>query len=196
MADAYALEGLAEIGAFFFVLYGPWQWACTDAARQSLFHTRDKLFDIAREGRLDFASPEYRTIRDSFDRQIRFAHSLSLVRLVMFARTSRPPVAKGNAARLALDQISDEYTQAEVKGLLDKLDKTLIIMLIAKSPLLTFVVSILLMVSVSEQFVKTAHQRSTVDFPRTVKEVFGRLAAPPTARFAPLIHEEAAVFRS
>lgn len=193
MTDAYALQGLILVGLFLFVIYGPWQWACTDAARQFLFHKRDELFDIAREGRLEFASQEYQTIRNAFDSQIRFAHSLSWIRLALFAQLSRRAAGKGNAARSALAQISDEDTRAEIGHLLDALDRTMIVMMIAKSPVLTVLTLFFAFISIIVQVAKRLRENSTRDVRRMLKDAFRGVLALPVWN-APLIHEEAATF--
>lgn len=56
-----------------------------DALRQSLFETRDALFDEARAGRISFTSPGYRATWFLINGMIRFGHKASLSQLI-FAR--------------------------------------------------------------------------------------------------------------
>ena len=128
-----SLQGLAAIGLLLLVLYGPWQWVCTDAARQHAFHLRDQLFDIARSGRLDFASSEYRIIRSAFDHHIRYAHELTWAKLVFFAPVARKLEYGPSRARQSLEHIPDPIVRREVKALMDQLDTTFALMIVGKS---------------------------------------------------------------
>jgi len=77
-AIAGILTSLA-LGALF---YGPWQWICTDMARQKAFEKRDAIFDMAARGDLNFDSQEYRNIRDALEKLIRYAHEFTLPNFV------------------------------------------------------------------------------------------------------------------
>jgi len=73
-----AIAGILTVLALAVVFYGPWQWICTDMARQKAFEKRDAIFDIAARGDLAFDSREYRTIRHALEKTIRYAHTLTL----------------------------------------------------------------------------------------------------------------------
>ena len=77
-----AIAGILTVLAFAVVFYGPWQWICTDMARQKAFEKRDAIFDIAARGDLDFDSEEYRNIRDALEKLIRYAHEFTLPNFV------------------------------------------------------------------------------------------------------------------
>jgi hypothetical protein len=79
-ADALLAIGTTTLLMVFFC--GPWQSVCTDWARQIIFESRDKLFDMAQTGELAFDSEEYRTTRTSLECLIRYAHDLTLVGMV------------------------------------------------------------------------------------------------------------------
>ena len=84
-----AIAGILTVLALGVLFYGPWQWICTDMARQKAFEKRDAIFDIAARGDLDFGSAEYRNIRDALEKLIRFAHELTLpnfVHVLLFYR--------------------------------------------------------------------------------------------------------------
>src|SRR3546814_6399162 len=74
------------IGAF---IYGPWQWICTDVARQIVLERRDAIFDMARAVKLSFRSDEYREIRRSLEGTIRFALALTLPRFLYTVVSNR-----------------------------------------------------------------------------------------------------------
>lgn len=140
-ADALAgLFALALIGVFF---YGPWQATATDIARQFVFERRDEIFDLAAAGRLQFDSPEYRTIRESLNQLIRFAHELTFPRFIFLmcsitVNELRSPSALGQA----LTKIEDPQTRKEVERIVRDARSIMILMMAMKSAI--FVVIALL----------------------------------------------------
>lgn len=134
-----ALVTLLVGGALLWLLYGPWQWICTDVARQILFEKRDQLFDLARAGELSFNSPEYRQVRKSLETLIRFAHQLSLPRFVVSC-AAVPAAFRGKSAlRLAVASIENASTRQKVDELVTVAQITMIIMMVVKSPVALFV---------------------------------------------------------
>jgi len=120
--------------AFVVLFYGPWQEACTDFARQIVFEQRDKLFDMAREGRMKFDSNEYRTIRISMENMIRFAHELTLPRLIYMSFFIRNSSDRGHTSILvAVANVKDEHVRNDIVELLNKSYLTLIVMMAFKS---------------------------------------------------------------
>jgi len=79
---------LVAIFLFISIFYGPWQGLCVDWARQSMFEARDQIFDAAAAGLICFDSKEYRTLRCSIERMIRFCHEISWPRLLLFSMLS------------------------------------------------------------------------------------------------------------
>jgi hypothetical protein len=194
MFATYALEGVIAFGLLGLVIYGPWQWACTDAARQRLFFLRDQLFDIARSGRLSFDSDEYRTLREAFDSQIRFAHVLNIVRVLMFRPFVRHMATKPTAARLALTRIENQSTRAEVTKLIDSMDQTLALVLVAKSPVLLFFSVAVAMLMIIYQSLRSIFRGSVVGNRQLIAEAITKSIRKPAQIFAPFIHDEAAAF--
>jgi hypothetical protein len=127
---ATALISLIALVLFAWLFYGPWQAVCTDGARQLIFEKRDKLFDLAADGKLDFASEEYRTIRKLLEGMIRFAHTLTWPRLVMaiyLRRHDDPAVDK------MISRIEDSVTRKRVAELVFDSAVVLIAMMALKS---------------------------------------------------------------
>lgn len=76
------LVSFALICLFLLWFYGPWQETCIDYARQIIFEERDKIFDLASAGSLRFDSRQYKHIRASLNAAIRYAHELTLARMI------------------------------------------------------------------------------------------------------------------
>ena len=137
-----ALVSLAFLTLLICFAYGPWQWLWTDIARQTMFEKRDQLFDMALAGRLDFASDEYRTIRASLEQTIRFAHLMTLPRLI-FSKLTTGRIGRTETSRMerALARISDPQTRLEVRSVIDGADDVMICAIAAKSPLFLLVMA-------------------------------------------------------
>jgi hypothetical protein len=139
---ADALVSLAMLMAFACLFYGPWQAVCTDVARQLIFERRDALFDLARAGKLDFASPEYKAIRRMMEGMIRFAHELTWVRLCFVHRVS---VRHELPLMSAIDSIKDPATKEKVEALLRECTTVLMATMAAKSVFMAPIVTLLML---------------------------------------------------
>ena len=79
-ADALlALLGMAALVAFWL---GPRRWLVTDRARDEMFAAREDFFDAAAAARISFDDPNYRRVREAINANIRFAHAISIMRIV------------------------------------------------------------------------------------------------------------------
>jgi hypothetical protein len=132
-----AAISLVLIIALLWTIYGPWQQVCTDFGRQYLFEARDKIFDLAIAGRLDFSSHEYRTIRTSLEKSIRFAHEMTVPRFVIFAAALQwtGNLGKRSELRNAVESISDPETRQQVAALIGEAHQRLVLWMALKSPL-------------------------------------------------------------
>ena len=61
-----------------------------DVFRQKLFALRDELFDFAADGGIDFSDPAYLELRQDLNGLIRFAHKISMFRLLLASWTATP----------------------------------------------------------------------------------------------------------
>jgi hypothetical protein len=127
---------LMLIGAIFF---GPWQELVTAYARQIAFESRDHIFDLAQEGKLDFRSHEYRAIRSSLEQLIRFAHELTLLNFIFTSIYISRQYGSGIRGRShmasALSSIRDQKTRSEVARCIARAQFAIAFMMIGKSPL-------------------------------------------------------------
>jgi len=132
---ANALVAISVLSAVIFLVYGPWQWVCTDFARQVVFEKRDQLFDLARSGELNFKSREYRTIRSSLESSIRFAHDLTWPLLIVMWLSRKPGSDEKSELLEAVNRIEDASTRGKVVRAVNDAQRALILMVIVKSPL-------------------------------------------------------------
>lgn len=130
---ANAMVSILVLSALLFVVYGPWQWACTDYARQHLFEARDKIFDMAADGRLSFKSHEYRTIRRSLELNIRFAHDLTLPNFLLLLFLRKDRLTEKSELHRAIENLPPEV-RTEVERTVHDAMKTLVVMMFVKSP--------------------------------------------------------------
>ncbi|TCD14096.1 hypothetical protein [Oricola cellulosilytica] len=138
-----AVWAVLTLVALCLLFYGPWQDVCTDYARQVMFEKRDALFDMGVRGEIDLGSPQYRTIRSSLEKGIRFAHELTLPRFLLFRWNLRRTNLKRSESALfdAIAMIENPETRRNVTRLVGEAQLALILMAMAKSPL-TVVISI------------------------------------------------------
>jgi hypothetical protein len=80
------VQTLTEILLFLSVVLGLWwlyfygyRQLVIDNTRQRLFFIRDRLFDQARDGHIDFNAPAYGMLRLTLNGMIQYAHDFSLV---------------------------------------------------------------------------------------------------------------------
>ena len=91
-----------------------WHNYRVDALRHRLFTLRDELFDYALSSGLAFNDPAYVMLRSSINRTLRFAHNISLPRVLLMASLMRCASFEGILAdhkrkwESALSQLPDE----------------------------------------------------------------------------------------
>lgn len=144
-----AVWGLICLISIGYLFYGPWQSVCTDFGRQVLFEKRDVVFDLALEGRLEFDSDQYRTIRTSLEQSIRFAHELTLPRFIIFRWCLRFRARSNAQSNLfeAVQGIEDERVRREIAKLVFEAQIALFFMMFAKSPLTVMFAALLAAIS-------------------------------------------------
>ena len=156
------IEATAALFAFVALIYGPWQWACADLARARMFRNRDVMFDLARSGELDFDSDSYKTIRSEINNFIRFAHILTWVRILVFAKLARTSGRQQPPIYQAIKSISDRETRAKVEALVRDIEFAAVRMVFMKSPLL-MVLSVITVVPVVAYFYAKQFLRETFE---------------------------------
>jgi hypothetical protein len=134
MMNTDALFALFAIFALALLYLGPWQNVCTAYARQVVFEKRDSLFDMAVSGDLRFDSQEYREIRRSLEKLIRFAHDLTLLNfIVVNLYTSRHFKRPVSELRRNVQAIGNPEVRAKVEKLVSDSHRAVLIMMLAKS---------------------------------------------------------------
>jgi len=134
-----------------FILYGPWQATCTDIARQYCFKKRDALFDIAMSGRIDFDSSEYRTMRLSLEKTIRYCHNLSFFKLITLgldrSHFKQEETIHLSSLSRAASRVADVATREELEELACDVEMFLVVTVILKSPFLWLLFPLLILAS-------------------------------------------------
>lgn len=134
--DAFVTLALLLLFAVF--LIGPWREACTAFARQVVFEKRDAIFDLAADGKLSFTSREYRTIRASLEKMIRFAHDLTIYRFAWLsgAITATRKDDEASDLFLAIKSLPDPEVRDRVFRLVFEAHRAVLLMMLCKSPVL------------------------------------------------------------
>jgi len=116
------LISFAMLVVFIAWFYGPWQDTCADYARQIIFEERDKLFDLASDGRISFKSGNYKSIRSSLNTAIRFAHELTILRLLFLLSFQKLSNIKDGSEDIEkhIRGIGDQSTQIQIENIRDR----------------------------------------------------------------------------
>jgi hypothetical protein len=117
------------------MFYTVWQDLCIEYARHIIFEQRDKLFDFTFEGRLEFTSKEYISVRSFLNSMIRFAHSLTVTNFTFMLLFSDIFTNKRTDTNLyrAINEIRDYQLRSDIEKLIDKATVAIIIMMITRS---------------------------------------------------------------
>ena len=118
------------------LIYGPWQSGCVDLIRQRLFENRDRLFDLAAEGKIGFRSEAYQQSREFINGTIRFAHLLTWQRFLLLKRSMKgKPFPK--ASPINLEEIEDLETRTRVQAIVSSSAMLIASLIIIRSPVVT-----------------------------------------------------------
>jgi hypothetical protein len=154
--NADALWAFLSLIALVLLFYGPWQGICTDIARQIVFEQRDRLFDMANNGRISFASKEYRDIRSGLESLIRFAHDLTLPHAIYLALVL-PQVRYErleNSILVAISRVKDESLQRDLLKIVSLAYLAVILMAICKSAIGLLLAPVIIVSAIWAFFVK------------------------------------------
>ena len=149
MSDWEAAAGLGSIiwlALAVILFYGPWQQACIDRARDVVFEQRDRIFDLAADGRLDFGDPAYECVRSSMNALIRLAHVITVPRLgmwIIIQRRSGRLFPPSPDMRQAAAAIPDDQTRQDVLDALRRAETAVLRMMISRSVLATATMALL-----------------------------------------------------
>ena len=138
---AQAVVGFLAVVGIVTLWFGPLRWITVDWSRNAMFEARDELFDEAAAGRLSFDDPNYRRVRDSINSLIRYAHTLSFVRLAIHARNFRKGGRRVGSSnpRVAAEAIVDPTARAVALRALRRVEMQMWLLIFFKSPVLSVI---------------------------------------------------------
>jgi hypothetical protein len=125
--------GLASLLA----LAACWRTYRLDAFRHKLFFLRDELFNLCRSGELPFDDRANRKLRWALDGTIRFAHKLTLIRLIltMLGQRFRPELRLKGIDWHSVTAHLPEHVKEKVDGIRAKMAMLVIWHIISGSPI-------------------------------------------------------------
>ncbi|MER8511663.1 hypothetical protein NKH47_01735 [Mesorhizobium sp. M1060] len=142
--DYDALFSVVSLAGIVAIFYGPWQKLCADYCRQIIFEQREKLFDLAADGKLEFDSGEYRLLRSFLEKTIRFSHELTVYRFILHQVSLRYDSDRGPSVGDVLMAIEDRDTRKEATMIIKKSSRALVTSMGARSLLVLAFVAIVL----------------------------------------------------
>lgn len=158
---AEAIISITLLTILVYMFYGLWSNLCIDAARQKIFEQRDAIFDLAADGKLDFSSDEYRAIRSSLERDIRFAHELTWLRLaVIFGHSQTKGRGGPSELRKAVDRIENPETREAVNKAVGASIMALVELMVYRSVILLVVAGAAYIFGKAEKFANSTLEKS------------------------------------
>jgi hypothetical protein len=85
-----------------------WRPYRIDNVRENLFQVRNELFLLAANGDVSFDEPAYRVLRDRLNAVIRFAHTITLTRSVLFGLQAKSLPNQREAWLLTVQKLPQE----------------------------------------------------------------------------------------
>ncbi|MBC7952865.1 MAG: hypothetical protein H7Z12_13740 [Rhodospirillaceae bacterium] len=134
------------------VLYGPWQEYWIEWARQKMFDAREELFNAAGDGLFSYKDRRYRDVRSEIESFIRFAHKISIARLLVYRFVLKDQFHV-NSKGLAFSGIEDGPQKQAVFKVTRCVLRAILVMMVMRNPLLWGPVCLLVL------FVIVAHQQ-------------------------------------
>lgn len=156
-----SLLSILGIWILYFWLYLDYR---IDSLRDELFALRAKLFDVAKNGEIDFDNPAYGMLRSYINSTIRYGHRLSFLQLMATTFFTRSDSLKKNYIQMYNDKWYhslnklDKETKDKLLGIRSEVQLNIVIQLILTSPVLFFTlisfIVVLLLKKVSENTIK------------------------------------------
>ena len=119
-----------------------------------MFEQRDKIFDMARTGAIEFDSSEYRRVRISIEQNIRYAHELTFAKLIFVGWSLHLFGKRGEELSdlfVVIERITEDAVRSKILRSIHLVQAYMIGMIIFKSlicwlllPLLVLIIAIAL----------------------------------------------------
>lgn len=111
-----------------------WPKTVVASARQHLFELRDRLFNLALDGRIEFSSPIYRELREHLNRSLRFTHKLTFLTFVIASKRSTESVQEEASLPKQIDQLEDVALRNELQTIYNRMAFVLLEQMLKRSP--------------------------------------------------------------
>lgn len=147
------------------VTYYGWRPYRIDKVRNELFALRNELFDYAADGGVSLSNTAYRMLRDRVNALIRYAHIITVTRLLIFMAADRychNEFAESRHQKYLAEVSSlPDPAQAKLRDINDRVAKILARKLVIGSPLLLVVMTIYLLPVIIRKVLRIAPHEDT-----------------------------------
>jgi hypothetical protein len=145
-----------SLAGLWVLFYWPYREYRRDKLRTELFELRQDLFDLARNGDLEFSHPVYALLRTTINGFIRVGHEFNLVGALVFTSPLGPATEERELYHAKLRRLTADLpkaTQAELEAIRERLNFLIIDHIVFTSlPLLALVVPALAVLSLRLAF--------------------------------------------
>lgn len=184
---AIVFQSLSALIVVLFVLLWMLPAYRLDRFRQEMFEVRDELFDYGASRKIRFDDPAYRLLRQLMNGFIRYAHQLTLFRVLVMSLMwitlkDKPKLEWSEKWRKSLNRIQDEQVRNDLNEFHNRVCSLVLRRIVTSSPILLVVVVLGIITSLCQVGLKS------------LKDTFRKVVKDTTSRVidAELLEEEAA----
>ena len=132
----YVIQALLCAAVLIWFFSEPWQTLWTAVSRQRLFELRDRLFDLAADGRISFSDPAYLEAREYLNYSIRRTHTNTFGQFVVGVITLAENGPHGETVLDTVERVQDEAMRRELREILFSSVAVEVGHMVIRSPLL------------------------------------------------------------
>lgn len=115
-----AIFSILSILGLLYLIFWRYKTYRIDVFRQDIFELRDKLFDYAQSGNIDYNHPSYGTLRSLMNGFIRFGHQISFCQLITISIIMKNKFSDTDSFSKRWNTATSDL-DVQTKGYLDKL---------------------------------------------------------------------------
>lgn len=136
-----------------------WPKTVVASSRQHLFELRDRLFNLALEGRIAFSDPLYRDLRERLNLALRFTHKLTFVTFLVAIKSC--PESPSDTLAGNIEQLDNVGLRKELQTIYNRTGFVLLEHIFKRSPFAFALMVIYLFFSVSIPFSERLKRNKT-----------------------------------
>lgn len=180
------------------VVWQLWRDYALDKCRQDLFTIRNELFDMAirREHGIGFDAPVYGQLRQTLNGIIRFAHTISFTRLIIFQLLAGTPSRIVVRTERLIKEVQNTKLREDLKELQRRAGVSIVKYLVKTSPLYFLVILVRVVITLATLKVSVEIERRQDKIKAPSQHGLSQLNLRKRQVTAQVLRREMSTFRS